>query len=76
MVYDEYSDDIKNTYSKMTDNRDRIADDKFYKYFLWYIVKISESGMHIIELFRRICYDICMCLSTYNAKIHRKEEFF
>lgn len=33
MVYDEYSDDIKNTYSKMTDDRDRIADDKFYKYF-------------------------------------------
>ena len=34
MVYDEYSDDIKNTYAKMTEDRERIADDKFYKYLI------------------------------------------
>lgn len=33
MVYDEYSDDIKNAYSKMTENKENIGDDKFYKYF-------------------------------------------
>ena len=29
MVYDEYSDEIKNAYSKMTENRERVGDDKF-----------------------------------------------
>lgn len=33
MVYDEMSDEIKNTYQKMTADRQRLDDDKFYKYF-------------------------------------------
>ena len=33
MVYDEYSDDIKNTYAKMTADEDTLSEDKFYKYF-------------------------------------------
>lgn len=33
MVYDEFSDPIKNTYEKMTDKRGQLQDDKFYRYF-------------------------------------------
>lgn len=33
MVYDEFSDEIKNAYAKMTDGKESIADDKFYRYF-------------------------------------------
>lgn len=33
MVYDEYSDPIKSTYARMTEDRDRLSDDQFYKYF-------------------------------------------
>ena len=33
MVYDEFSDPIKNTYEKMTEKRDQISEDKFYQYF-------------------------------------------
>lgn len=45
MVYDEYSDDIKNTYAKMTVDRDRIADDKFYKYFY----NLLETGSNYCD---------------------------
>ena len=33
MVYDEFSDPIKNTYEKMTQKRGQISEDKFYQYF-------------------------------------------
>ncbi len=33
MVYDEYSDPIKSTYARMTEDRGRLSDDQFYKYF-------------------------------------------
>ena len=33
MVYDEYSDPIRNTYEKMTESRGQMDADKFYKYF-------------------------------------------
>lgn len=33
MVYDEYSDPIKNTYGKMTSQRGQMQDDEFYRYF-------------------------------------------
>jgi hypothetical protein len=45
MVYDEYSDDIKNTYAKMTEDRDRIADDRFYKYFY----NLLETGSNYCD---------------------------
>ena len=45
MVYDEYSDEIKNTYAKMTENRERIADDKFYKYFY----NLLETGSNYCD---------------------------
>ena len=45
MVYDEYSDEIKNAYSKMTENRDRVGDDKFYKYFY----NLLETGTNYCD---------------------------
>ena len=45
MVYDEYSDEIKNTYAKMTENREQIADDKFYKYFY----NLLETGSNYCD---------------------------
>lgn len=45
MVYDEYSDEIKNAYSKMTENRDKIGEDKFYKYFY----NLLETGTNYCD---------------------------
>ena len=46
MVNDfKYSDDIKNTYAKMTEDRDRIADDRFYKYFY----NLLETGSNYCD---------------------------
>ena len=53
MVYDEFSDDVKNTYAKMTAERGRYADDKFYKYSYmnikthWYDKEIWEKEKKI-----------------------------
>lgn len=45
MVYDEFSDDVKNTYAKMTADRGKIADDKFYKYFY----NLLETGANYVD---------------------------
>ena len=45
MVYDEFSDDVKNTYAKMTAERGRYADDKFYKYFY----NLLETGANYVD---------------------------
>lgn len=45
MVYDEYSDEIKNAYSKMTENKDKISEDKFYKYFY----NLLETGTNYCD---------------------------
>lgn len=45
MVYDEFSDDVKNTYAKMTTDRGQCADDKFYKYFY----NLLETGANYVD---------------------------
>lgn len=45
MVYDEFSDDVKNTYAKMTDHRERYEDDKFYQYFY----NLLETGANYAD---------------------------
>lgn len=45
MVYDEFSDEIKNTYRKMSFDRDQLETDAFYKYFY----NLLETGTNYAD---------------------------